>query len=86
MEMRPACERCDQELPMDGRAFVCSYECTFCVHCAIGMQYTCPNCLGELVPRPRRQPADACHYQRHQRTENAGAPIEERPADKVSRT
>jgi hypothetical protein len=54
LEMRERCERCDATLPADGEARICSYECTFCVTCAEGMDGTCPNCSGELVPRPRR--------------------------------
>lgn len=54
LEMRPICERCEAALPADGSAQICSYECTFCSDCAIAMEHTCPNCNGELVPRPRR--------------------------------
>jgi len=54
LEMRPACERCSADLPMDGEAFICSYECTFCRNCAIEMHRRCPNCSGELNARPRR--------------------------------
>jgi hypothetical protein len=55
LEMRPGCERCAAALPQDGAAFICSYECTFCPACASAMQQRCPNCGGELVPRPRRR-------------------------------
>lgn len=54
LEMRNACERCDAILVPDGEARICSYECTFCLPCAGAMDETCPNCGGELVPRPRR--------------------------------
>jgi hypothetical protein len=54
LEMRGVCERCDAALPVDGPATICSYECTFCVSCAQAMAHVCPNCGGELVPRPRR--------------------------------
>jgi hypothetical protein len=54
LEMRSVCERCGAALTADGGAFVCSYECTFCPTCATAMQRVCPNCGGELVPRPRR--------------------------------
>ena len=54
LEMRDRCERCDAPLPGSGAAFICSYECTFCPACADGMSHICPNCGGELVPRPRR--------------------------------
>lgn len=54
LEMRGTCEKCGQELQADGRAFICSYECTFCSDCASAMNGRCPNCGGELVVRPRR--------------------------------
>jgi uncharacterized protein len=54
LEMRPACERCGMALGPDGPATICSYECTFCAQCAAEMEHVCPNCGGELVPRPRR--------------------------------
>ena len=52
--MRPVCERCAAPLAPDGDARICSFECTFCVACAEAMDGVCPNCGGELVPRPRR--------------------------------
>ena len=52
--MRPECERCGAALPHDAGAFICSYECTFCPACTEAMSAVCPNCGGELVPRPRR--------------------------------
>jgi hypothetical protein len=57
LEMRATCERCGAPLAKDGDAFICSYECTFCPACADSLARVCPNCGGELVPRPRR--ADA---------------------------
>jgi uncharacterized protein len=54
LEMRTACERCLAALAPDGAARICSYECTFCADCADAMGGICPNCGGELVPRPRR--------------------------------
>jgi hypothetical protein len=39
---------------MDGEAYICSFECTFCRNCAFEMHHRCPNCGGELVSRPRR--------------------------------
>jgi len=56
LEMRPLCERCSAPLPDEARAFICSYECTFCASCATELTAVCPNCGGELVARPRRQP------------------------------
>ena len=55
LEMRPTCEKCNAPLAQDGAARICSYECTFCAPCAEGMNQTCPNCGGELVPRPKRK-------------------------------
>jgi hypothetical protein len=54
LEMRSSCERCGKALTDDGSARICSYECTFCPDCAAAMNDVCPNCQGELVPRPRR--------------------------------
>jgi hypothetical protein len=54
LEMRSACERCGAALALDGAARICSFECTFCVACADALDGVCPNCGGELVPRPRR--------------------------------
>jgi hypothetical protein len=54
LEMRAACEKCAFSLTEREAAFICSYECTFCVKCAEAMAGVCPNCGGELVPRPRR--------------------------------
>jgi hypothetical protein len=55
LEMRPICERCETALTEDSpKARICSYECTFCTDCADAMHGRCPNCGGELQPRPRR--------------------------------
>ena len=54
LEMRTSCERCDMALDPAGEARICSYECTFCTACSAEMEHVCPNCGGELVPRPRR--------------------------------
>jgi len=56
LEMRTACERCGTGLEAGGEARICSYECTFCAGCSLSMGDVCPNCGGELVPRPRRAP------------------------------
>jgi hypothetical protein len=55
LEMRPQCERCSAVVRPDGEAFICSHECTFCPTCSQETQNVCPNCGGELTPRPRRQ-------------------------------
>ena len=54
LEMRAACERCGAALASEGEALICSYECTFCASCGLALEHVCPNCAGELVPRPRR--------------------------------
>lgn len=55
LTLRPGCEACDRDLPGDSAdALICSFECTFCRDCAAAMQHVCPNCGGELLPRPRR--------------------------------
>jgi hypothetical protein len=59
LELRSSCERCGAGTPPDGAAHICSYECTFCARCACELGATCPNCGGELVPRPRRLEAGA---------------------------
>lgn len=55
LQMKAHCERCQTALPAAcDEAFICSYECTFCRACASSMGHVCPNCGGELVPRPRQ--------------------------------
>ncbi|NGM22607.1 DUF1272 domain-containing protein [Roseomonas stagni] len=60
LELRPNCECCGTDLPPDSdRALICSFECTWCRDCAAtrlpgGL---CPNCGGNLVPRPIRPAA-----------------------------
>jgi hypothetical protein len=60
LQLRPNCECCDRDLPPEStEAYICSFECTFCASCTEEvLKARCPNCGGELVPRPRR-PADA---------------------------
>ena len=53
LEMKPACQRCATATPPDGAAFICTFECTFCPACTEAMARVCPNCGGELAPRPR---------------------------------
>lgn len=54
--MKPSCECCDTDLPPDSTdAMICSFECTWCADCALDcLGGACPNCGGELTPRPRR--------------------------------
>lgn len=60
LELRPTCECCDRDLPGDSaEARICSFECTFCRDCAeTALGGRCPNCAGELLPRPRRPAAE----------------------------
>jgi hypothetical protein len=59
LELRPNCECCNRNLPPEADdAFICTFECTFCLVCATTiLKRVCPNCGGELLRRPRR-PAD----------------------------
>lgn len=42
---------------------ICSFECTFCIPCATeALRGRCPNCGGELVPRPRRPAEKLAKY------------------------
>jgi hypothetical protein len=55
LAMKPSCEKCAHPLAADAAgARICSFECTFCATCADAMRGVCPNCGGELLPRPRR--------------------------------
>ncbi len=56
--MRPNCECCDKDLGQQAPdAMICSFECTFCANCAeTRLGGRCPNCGGDLVARPARDP------------------------------
>ena len=56
LELRPNCELCDKDLPPNSaEARICSYECTYCAHCAGEVLHNvCPTCGGNFVPRPIR--------------------------------
>ena len=56
LELRPNCEWCGKDLAPDaGDAMICSFECTFCTDCdARALHGRCPNCGGDLRPRPMR--------------------------------
>ena len=64
LQMRPGCECCDRDLPPESAAArICSFECTFCCDCADQrLGGICPNCGGELLPRPRRSAAKLAKY------------------------
>jgi hypothetical protein len=55
LELKSECEECGAIVAPSGVAYICSYECTYCASCAEQMNAVCPNCGGELVPRPRRE-------------------------------
>ena len=59
LELRPNCECCNKDLTPDStEAMICTFECTFCQHCAeTALKGICPNCGGNLVARPVRPPA-----------------------------
>ncbi len=64
LELRPNCECCDRDLPAEAAdAMICSFECTFCRHCAETVLHgRCPNCGGELVRRPIRPAAKLAKF------------------------
>lgn len=58
LQTRPNCECCDADLPADsGAAYICSFECTFCVKCVATFEQRRPNCGGDLMMRPARPTA-----------------------------
>lgn len=74
LEMKARCEKCASTLQTDGRAYICSHECTFCPECALNSHYTCPHCGGDLLRRPLRKAATAISKNSH-----AGQPASNRP-------
>ena len=63
LELRPNCECCDRDLPPDAAAMICTFECTFCPDCALGvLGGTCPNCGGNFAPRPIRPAAKLAKF------------------------
>ena len=59
LQLKSFCERCEQSIALDEKAYICVYECTFCQACTLWMGFICPNCEGELVRRPRPKAGDA---------------------------
>ena len=59
LELRPNCECCDRDLPPDSPdAMICTFECTWCRDCVETVLLgVCPNCGGNLQPRPIRPAA-----------------------------
>ena len=56
LALLPNCECCDRDLPPESaEARICTFECTFCADCTDNrLGGTCPNCGGNLAPRPIR--------------------------------
>lgn len=56
LDLRPECERCHAPLAPDStRAWICTFECTFCEDCVQGpLAGVCPNCGGNFERRPIR--------------------------------
>ena len=82
LELRPTCEHCNKALPPASlEARICSFECTFCAHCADAvLGNVCPNCGGGFTPRPVR-PAQHWKGQNHLGKYPASARVTHRPAD-----
>ena len=86
LELRPNCELCDCDLPPESQvARICTYECTFCAPCAEDVLLgVCPNCGGNLVPRPirpahsRREGTGLAHHPAGTRRRYNGWSAEER--------
>ena len=64
LALRPNCECCDRDLPADSAlARICTFECTFCAECVdTRLGGACPNCTGNLVPRPIRPAAALARF------------------------
>lgn len=54
LKMKPRCEKCATPTGHRDKAYICSFECTFCDACTTEMKSVCPNCSGNLVSRPQR--------------------------------
>jgi hypothetical protein len=59
LDLRPNCECCGKDLPPAADdAMICTFECTFCSECSdTKLNGVCPNCGGNLQPRPIRPPS-----------------------------
>ncbi len=42
------CEKCATALASTAEGYACSFQCTFCDHCATALNLVCPNCGGAL--------------------------------------
>ena len=56
LELRPNCECCDRDLDVASpNVYISTFECTWCADCvATFPDRACPNCGGNLTPRPIR--------------------------------
>ena len=54
LDMKTECLVCETELAHNSEALICSYECTYCKKCGKELAFTCKNCNGELLTRPKR--------------------------------
>ena len=81
LEMRSTCETCGRPLNIDGAAYICSFECTFCARCVDEvLGNVCPNCGGGFAPRPIR-PAKNWKGENHLGKYPASAKPKHRPVD-----
>jgi hypothetical protein len=82
LELRPTCENCNKPLPAASlEARICSYECTFCAHCAEEvLGNVCPNCGGGFTPRPVR-PSKNWKGNNYLGEDPASTKIRHRPVD-----
>ena len=82
LELRPTCEHCNRALPpASTEARICSYECTYCAHCAETLlANVCPNCGGGFTPRPVR-PARNWRNNNYLGADPAGTAVKHRPVD-----
>jgi uncharacterized protein len=82
LELRPTCEHCNKALPSASReAMMCSYECTFCADCAMGLLgNVCPNCGGGFERRPVR-PATNWRRNNYLGADPATTRVTHRPVD-----
>jgi len=82
LELRPCCEHCNRALPPESaEAWICSYECTFCVDCVENVLHNvCPNCGGGFMPRPVR-PARNWKGDNYLGKDPASTKVKHRPVD-----
>jgi hypothetical protein len=76
LEIRPACENCNKDLPPNStEAMICTFECTFCINCATDLLHNiCPNCGGNFEKRPIRPKEKLIKYP--QQTERYFRPVD----------